>query len=109
MTDTQGYKLVSVDLAAMRSLSQRLRSDGDKLEKLLLSLQEDVRKVGFDWEDDNYAKFLLYFLDRLDRPLGYHDFAQDQAGWIDEAIPIYESLPGDIEAGVGKLLDEAGL
>ena len=106
---TQGYKSLTVDLASMRSLSKRLHEDGNKLEKLLLSLREDVRKVGYDWEDDNYARFLLYFLDRLSRPLSYHDFVQDQAEWLDKAIPDYESLPGDVEARVGKVLSEAGL
>ena len=106
---TQGYKLIKVDLAAMRSLSQRLRADGDKLEKLLLSLGEDVRLVGFDWEDDNYARFLLYFLDRYGRPLGYHDFAQDQGEWLDKAIPEYESLSSDVQARIGETLGQFGL
>lgn len=106
---SQTYKFIEVELAAMRSLAEKLHSDGRKLERLLLSLREDVREVGFKWEDENYAKFLLYFLDRLSGPLSYHDFVQDQAEWLDKAIPEYESLPGDIQASMGEALGRYNL
>lgn len=104
-----GYKLVKVDLNSMRSLSGRLRADGGKLKSLINSMVEDVRKVGFKWEDDNYARFLVYFLDRVERVLVYDEFVQDQADWLDKAMPDYESLPGDVEARIGAILSSCGL
>ena len=104
-----GYKLVKVDLNSMRSLSGRLRADGDKREGRINSRVEDVRKGGVKWEDDNDARFLVYFLDRVERVLVYDEFVQDQADWLDKAIPDYESLPGDVEARIGAILSSCGL
>jgi hypothetical protein len=109
MLDLTSYKTIQVDLAAMGSLSRRLRDDGDKLKTLMNSLVEDVRKVGYEWEDDNYCHFLLYFLDRADWVLHYDEFVQDQANWLDKAIPEYAALPDDILSRTGTFLGRVGL
>ena len=109
LDSVQGYKSIQVDLSAMSSLSRRLRDDGDKLAALMNSMVEDVRKVGYDWEDDNYCRFLLYFLDRIERVLTYDNFVELQADWLDKAIPVYASLPDDILARTGNVLSRVGL
>ena len=105
----ENYKRITVDLAAMRKLSARLRSDGDKYLSLINRMEDSIRKLGYDWEDDNYARFLLYYLDRDERVRPYDEFVPDQADWLDKAIPIYESLPGDITSKVAAVLDEVAL
>ena len=102
-----GYKSISVDLASMRELSKRLRSDGEKLRSLMEKMTDDICQLGYKWEDDNYARFVLYYLDREGPVRYYRDFAQNQADWLDRAIPVYESLPGDIVARIDSILEDA--
>lgn len=103
---SKGYKSITVDLSAMGKLSARLRSDGDKLLALINAMEKSIRDLGYDWEDDNYARFLLFYLDRDSWVRAYDDFVPDQADWIDRAIPIYEALPGDIQSRTAPILQE---
>lgn len=107
--DKTNYERITVDLGAMRKLADKLRSDGDKLASLIAKINEDIRLLGFDWEDQNYAKFMLYYADREMYVRNYDDFAQDQAEWLDKAIKIYESLASDVEAKIGPVLEGFGL
>ena len=107
--DKTNYERITVDLGAMRKLSSKLREDGDKLAGYIGEIDENIRQLGFDWEDQNYARFMLYYADRETWVRNYDDFAQDQAEWLDKAIKIYESLASDVEGKIGPVLEGFGL
>lgn len=102
------YKSISVNMDAMGKLADRLRTDSEKLKVKVDNIEKDLKELGYDWEDDNYAAFVMYFAESHSLIMRCNEFFEDQAEWLDKMVPLYESLPDDLQAATKARLRGVG-